>query len=327
MVGTGVLAAAPAARGGRPSRLLHGVDSQGTPSPSGGLIANNLIPFPGYSLGTGSHCTPCTATRSKGQDKTVSDFNNTAAGAKRFALGVTIGGTITGNTAATGPVAPALATPLANHVGEDRLEERHEHRQRDLAHGSGRRGGGHDQGEHHPQGCRTVLRRLTASVRKSATCSTATRSSERRLSTDHPWANQRNVRVGYVLPGTSRRPAAGGCHDYRRKHSVQRHGGSPSEPDAGRVELVPRPGIPTVAGTNWNYDGVNGDYNITFGAAHLRPQSLPSLSIPWFFRDALVGDHCSRRRFPWNAFVTVATTLRSTRSSTSARASTPRRAR
>ena len=45
---------------------------------------------------------------SKGQDKEIMTLNNAAAAGTRASLNLVVGGTITGNTAATGPVAPIL---------------------------------------------------------------------------------------------------------------------------------------------------------------------------------------------------------------------------
>jgi hypothetical protein len=87
-----------------------GVMLQGSIDPAGGLIPSGLIPAPAGVNTAGQHAYVVTGHESKGQNKILSDLNNTADGAKRFSLGVTLGGTITGNTAASGPVAPLTNT-------------------------------------------------------------------------------------------------------------------------------------------------------------------------------------------------------------------------
>ena len=283
MVGTGVLAAAPAAHAATALPDFCGVYLQGTPSPSGGLIANNLIPFPGYSLGTGSHSYAVYGHESKGQDKTVSDLNNTAAGAKRFALGVTIGGTITGNTTATGPVAPALGN-VAGGVTSVKIGWKND----------------------------TNTGNVTwPTVQVGEAAGTTKANIAKGVVNGAPAADRLGPQVGNVQHGNAVAPQNEVVHLTTPAGATS---GTfslalafPNIPSAGPLAgvtiTVPSiaynigaaalqaqmqavytayvgPGTPSVTGTDWNgTNGVNGDYNISFGGA-FATQSLPSLSIP-----------------------------------------------
>jgi len=114
MVGSLVAVAAPAAHAATILPDFCGVYLQGTVDPAGGLIPAGDIPFPVTGNTVGQKSYVLVGHESKGQGTIVNDLNNTTAGATRFKIGVTVGGTITGNTAATGPVAPVLGNPVGS---------------------------------------------------------------------------------------------------------------------------------------------------------------------------------------------------------------------
>ena len=114
MVGSLVAVAAPSAHAASILPDFCGVYMQGTVDPAGGLIPAGVIPFPVTGNAVGSKAYVLTGHESKGQDKILNDLNNTALKGTRFKLGVTIGGTISGNTTATGPVAPVLGNAVGS---------------------------------------------------------------------------------------------------------------------------------------------------------------------------------------------------------------------
>lgn len=105
MVGSMVAVAAPAAHAAAALPDVCAVYLQGTIDPAGGPLPGGIIPLnpptTSQTYGVAGHV-------AKGQDKIINDLNNDTAGATRFSAGLTIGGTITGNTTASGPVAPIL---------------------------------------------------------------------------------------------------------------------------------------------------------------------------------------------------------------------------
>ena len=114
MVGSLVAVAAPSAHAAAILDDSCGVYLQGNVDPTGGLIPTGLIPFPVGGNAVGQKAYVLIGHESKGQDKILNDLNNTALKGTRFKLGVTIGGTITGNTTATGPVAPVLGNAVGS---------------------------------------------------------------------------------------------------------------------------------------------------------------------------------------------------------------------
>jgi len=80
---------------------------QGTIDPLGGPLPGSIIPL---NPPANNHVYGVAGHLAKGQDKVLNDLNNNGLGAKRFSASLQIGGTITGNTAVSGPNAPVLQT-------------------------------------------------------------------------------------------------------------------------------------------------------------------------------------------------------------------------
>lgn len=92
MVGSAFAIAAPAAHSAAPPLTpTCGVVLQGNIDPAGGNLPAGITPITAPNFAIAGNV-------SKGQDKTISDLNNSAAGAKRFATKLTISNTVTTGT-------------------------------------------------------------------------------------------------------------------------------------------------------------------------------------------------------------------------------------
>jgi hypothetical protein len=83
-----------------------GIYMQGSVDPAGGVVPAGLFPAPATINTTGQGKYFVAGHESKGQTQILSALNDATPAATRLNLNVTVGGTINGNPGASGPVAP-----------------------------------------------------------------------------------------------------------------------------------------------------------------------------------------------------------------------------